>query len=77
VAIKVKIMASFRALNWVLRESAEAPVNVGDLLSVEPGGMPIYQVTAVSDGAVSLRDERHPPMQVRSLDAFRWKAAPA
>ncbi|HEY3695412.1 hypothetical protein [Phenylobacterium sp.] len=66
-------MASFRAIDWVLAEYAPGPVKVGDLLSVDAGGMPIYQVTAVSDGMISLRDERHPPVQVRSLDSFRWR----
>jgi hypothetical protein len=70
-------MAKFRAVNWVLLEHAARPVQVGDLLSIDAGGMPIFQVTDIADGMVSLRDERHPPMQVRSLDAFRWMGAAA
>jgi len=74
---EVIVMASFRGVDWVLLEHAASPVKVGDLLSVDAGGMPIYQVVAVSDGLISLRDERHPPVQVRSLDAFRWRGAAA
>jgi hypothetical protein len=70
-------MASLRAVDWKLFEYAADPVRVGDLLSVDAGGMPIYQVTAVADGLVSLRDERHPPVQVRSLNAFRWRGVAA
>jgi hypothetical protein len=66
-------MTSFRAVDWVFLDRAAAPVNVGDLLSVDAGGMPIYQVTAVSDGWVSLRDERYPRVQVRPLESFRWR----
>jgi hypothetical protein len=70
-------MASYRALDWVLLEPATDRVRIGDLLSVEAGGMPIYQVEAVADGLVSLRDERRSQVQVRSLDRFRWRAAVA
>jgi len=69
--------SSFRAIDWVLLDYAAAPVNVGDFLSVDAGGMPIYQVTAVADGVVSLRGERHPPVQVRSLESFRWRGVAA
>jgi len=70
-------MATFRPLDWVLLEPATDRLNVGDLLSVDAGGMPIFQVTAVSDGLVSLCDERRSQTQVRSLDRFRWRAAAA
>jgi len=70
-------MARFRVVDWVLLDRAAASVKVGDLLSVDAGGMPIYQVTAVSDGLFFLRDERHPPMQVRSLERFRWRGVAA
>ena len=74
---KVSVMASFRTVEWALLEPAQTAVQVGDLLSVEPGGMPIFRVLDVSDGLISLKDERHPPLQTRSLDAFRWRAARA
>jgi hypothetical protein len=70
-------MGSFSVVDWVLLDCRAVSVNVGDLLSVDAGGMPIYQVTAVSDGLFSLRDERHPPMQVRSLERFRWRGVAA
>lgn len=70
-------MASYRPLDWVLLEPATDRVSVGDFLSVEPGGMPIYQVEAVSDGYVALRDERRAQVKLRSLEGFRWRAANA
>jgi hypothetical protein len=70
-------MASYRPLDWVLLEPATDRVSVGDLLSIEPGGMPIYQVEAVSDGYVAVRDERRSQVKLRSLDGFRWRAATA
>jgi hypothetical protein len=70
-------MSSFHAVEWVLLEPAASPAKVGDLVSVDAGGMPIYQVTAVSDGLILLQDERRAPVQVRSLDAFRWRGAAA
>ena len=63
-----------QAIDWALLDpSAENPVAVGDVLSVDAGGMPIFRVVAVADGRVSLKDERHPPVDVASLDAFRWR----
>jgi len=70
-------MARFRVIDWALLEPAASSVKVGDLVSADAGGMPIFQVTALSDGLISLKDERHPPMQVRSLDAFRWRGVAA
>ena len=69
-------MASFRPLDWELLEPATDRVSVGDFLSVEPGGMPIYQVESVSDGYV-VRDERRAQLKLRSLERFRWRAASA
>jgi hypothetical protein len=69
-------MANYRPLDWVLLEPATDRVSVGDFLSLEPGGMPIYQVEAVSDGYV-VRDERRAQLKLRSLERFRWRAASA
>jgi hypothetical protein len=75
---EVTTMASLRALNWVLLDDAtDNPVKVGDVVSVEAGGMPIYQVMALADGQAWLDDERHAALEVLPLDRFRWKGAAA
>lgn len=68
-------MASYRALDWVLMEQTTDRVRPGDFVSVEPGGMPIYEVEDVSDGLVRLRDERASVVNLRSLSAFCWRAS--
>ena len=70
-------MTGFRAVDWVVLDRAAPSVKVGDLLSVDAGGMPIFQVTAVTDGLVSLSDGRQPRVQVRPLESFRWRGVPA
>jgi len=66
------------SLDWVpLDHSTADPVQVGDVVSVEAGGMPIYQVTAVADGMVSLRDGRRTPVPPRPLETFRWRGVAA
>lgn len=68
-------MVSSRTWDWVLLEPATDLVEVGDHLSVDAGGMPIFEVVAVSDGLVCLRDERRSEHQIRSLERFLWRAA--
>ncbi|CAN7598442.1 hypothetical protein LJR225_004501 [Phenylobacterium sp. LjRoot225] len=62
-----------RGLDWVLL--AKDAVSVGDLVSADAGGLPIYRVMAVADGKAWLQDERRPAVQVMPLDCLRWKAA--
>lgn len=62
-------------LAWtLLNHAAERPVEVGDLVSAEPGGMPIYRVVAVDGSHVRLQDERHPAQEL-PLERFRWRSA--
>ncbi|MDP3175590.1 MAG: hypothetical protein Q8M88_14250 [Phenylobacterium sp.] len=68
-------MSSVRAVDWVLLDpAASRSVQVGDRLSVDAGGMPIYRVKALAEDGFWLEDGRHPPLRIASLDAFRWKA---
>ena len=68
-------MPASRALDWVLLDhTASAPVRVGDMVSSEPGGMPIYQVQQLADGQAWLRGERASDAQLMPLDRFRWRA---
>lgn len=67
-------MSSLHAVDWVLLDhTAQNPVRVGDVVSVEAGGMPIYQVVGVGDGQIWIGDERRPSPRVMPLEAFRWR----
>jgi hypothetical protein len=67
-------MASMAAVNWVLL--AEDAAQVGDIVSADAGGMPLYRIVALADGRAWLRDEHCPAIQIVPLGALRWKAAP-
>ena len=64
-----------RGLDWVLL--AKDAVAVGDMVSADAGGMPIYRVVKVAAGHVWLDDERHAAVREMPLDLFRWRGAPA
>ena len=65
------------AIDWKLLDTAAPePVRVGDVVSAEPGGMPIYRVVAVEGERVRLDDERR-ATRVMPLGAFRWRGAAA
>jgi hypothetical protein len=66
-------MATSHAIDWVLLDhAADRPVDIGDVVSVDAGGMPIYRVIAVAGRDVWLDDERH-SAQVFPLERFRWR----
>lgn len=60
------------ALQWVL--SSQDDVHVGDVVSADAGGMPIYKVMAILGRDALLEDEQHAPVRA-PLDRFPWKAA--
>jgi hypothetical protein len=62
------------ALEWVL--SSQDDVHVGDVVSTDAGGMPIYKVMAILGREALLEDEQHTPVRA-PLDRFPWKAAGA
>jgi hypothetical protein len=62
------------ALQWVL--SSQEDVHVGDVVSTDAGGMPIYKVTAILGREAVLEDEQHASLRA-PLDRFPWKAASA
>ncbi len=44
-------MATAHAIDWVLLDhAADRPVDIGDVVSIDAGGMPIYRVVALADG---------------------------
>jgi hypothetical protein len=61
------------AVDWVLLRN-EA-VSVGDLVSADAGGLPIYRVVAIADGQAWLQDDRRAAVQVLPLDHLRWKVS--
>lgn len=67
-------MAASHAIEWVLLDhAADHPVDIGDMVSVDAGGMPIYRVVALDGPSVWLDDERHARAQVIPLERFRWR----
>ena len=67
-------MVSVSALNWTFLPNASA-VKVGDLVSADAGGMPIYEVMAIEEGRAWLRREETSQALEMSLDRFSWKVA--
>jgi len=71
-------MATSRAVDWVLLDhAADRPVAVGDVVSVEAGGMPIYRVVGLAGTKAWLDDEWGRVRRLASLDGFRWRGAAA
>ena len=67
-------MASF--VDWALLDhTASEPVRVGDMVSTDAGGMPIYRVMAFANGRALLAGESQSPARDMPLDAFRWRGA--
>ncbi|MGH6958517.1 MAG: hypothetical protein ACREEW_17770 [Caulobacteraceae bacterium] len=63
-------------VDWVLLdETAQAEVQVGDLVSVEAGGAPTLRVLRLSGGRAWLRDEIRGLDWVSPLSEFHWKAS--
>lgn len=68
-------MTGAPAVEWrLLDHAADSPVNVGDLVSRDAGGMPIYWVMAVENGRALLRSEDE-GLQRLPLATFRWRGA--
>jgi len=64
-------------VDWALLDhTAREPVRVGDMVSTDAGGMPIYRVLACEGGRALLEGERHhAPALDMPLAAFRWRGA--
>ncbi|MBV9997424.1 MAG: hypothetical protein JO127_19655 [Caulobacteraceae bacterium] len=62
-------------VDWVLlNEAAQAGVQVGDRVSAEAGGAPIYRVLQLHDGRAWLREEGRGMDRIAPLSQFHWKA---
>jgi hypothetical protein len=61
-------------LTWApLDHSAREPVHVGDLVSADAGGMPIYSVVAVEEGRAWVAARQGAPARAMPLDGLRWR----
>ena len=64
----------YRSVEWALLDhAAQEPVAVGDLVSVDAGGMPIYQVVKLEGPIVWVGGQRGESAQRMPLELFRWK----
>ena len=69
-------MQTVRSLDWApLDHTAARPVEVGDLVSADAGGMPIYRVMAFEEGRAWVATATGAPARAVPLDSFRWRAA--
>lgn len=69
-------MATSHAIDWFLLDhGSDHPVEVGDVVSVDAGGMPIYRVLALAGREVQLANERNAAVGTLPLDRFRWRGA--
>jgi hypothetical protein len=65
----------FRSVDWALLDhTAAEPVTVGDLVSVDAGGMPIYRVVQLGGRTVRVAGE-HGGERELPLSLFRWRGA--
>jgi hypothetical protein len=67
-------MQTIRTLDWTpLDHTARPPVAVGDLVSGDAGGMPIYRVMAYEEGRAWVAIRAGAPARAMLLAGFRWK----
>ncbi len=63
-------------VQWVYLDDADRRVvQVGDRVCSDAGGLPTYQVLALTDGRAWLRDERSGADHLMPLTRFLWKAS--
>ena len=68
-------MSGVRDIDWqYLDLPSEETLRVGERVSAEAGGLPIYRVMALSDGRAWLRDEHEGIDRVAPISGFHWKA---
>jgi hypothetical protein len=71
-------MLNVRTLDWApLDHKAKPPVQIGDLVSADAGGMPIYRVMAFEEGRAWVATRSGAPARAMPLDGFRWKGRDA
>ena len=62
-------------IDWLyLHEDDERSVRVGEFVSAEAGGMPIYSVMSCADGRAWLKNIDDGSDHLMPLRAFHWRA---
>ncbi len=62
-------------IDWqALDELGANGLRVGDLVSADAGGMPIYQVVSLVGGTARLRDVQSGGDRIMPLGALHWRA---
>lgn len=65
-------------IEWTYLDRAdEQDVRLGELVSADAGGLPIYRVIRLEHGRAWLRDLRDGSDRISMLSDFHWKAQPA
>jgi hypothetical protein len=64
-------------VDWALLDHAAEPVKVGDMVSAEAGGLPIYLVVALEAGHAWVATAKGAPARALPLAAFRWRGTAA
>lgn len=63
------------SLEWAFLGKDAA--KVGDLVSADAGGMPIYRVLEVANGRLRVQDEAGASVRTLPADHLHWRAAQA
>lgn len=67
-------MQTAPAVDWVpLDPAAREPVKVGDLVSADAGGLPIYRVMALEAGRAWVATRPGAPERMMPLAGMRWR----
>ena len=71
-------MTASRAVDWApLDHAAKKPVRIGDMVSAEAGGQPIYRVMALEEGRAWVATRQGAPARAMPLEGFRWRGSPS
>ena len=66
---------SARHIDWILIDHTTGEVaRVGDLISADAGGLPVYRVLALAEARAWVRDDRDGSDHILLVGQFRWKA---
>ena len=69
-------MPNTRHIDWVLLDPAHGQgASVGDLISADAGGMPVYQLVGLKDRSAVVRDPAGGAERELPIGQFRWKIA--
>ena len=62
------------SIEWVhLDPAAPDALQIGDVVSADAGGLPIYRIVALEDRQAWVRDEQHSALRLLSIQGLHWK----